>query len=186
MIRPVAVVAVEARHPQVHQHDVGPRRSAAATAASPSATAPTTSMSPRVRQQRDDPGADDRMVVGHEHADHGTTASEAGTGIRTVRRAPPAVLSARRSEPPTSASRSRIPATPNPLSDAFCSPTPSSVTASSTRPSRSVTRSAHPLRAGVLAHVREGLLRAAQQHDLERPGHVGLHGGLDDDARSRG
>ena len=134
-----------------------------------------------VRQQRDDPGADDRMVVGHEHADHGTTASDRD------RDADGEACAARRAvrEAERAADEREPVAHPGHAESALgCVLQPDPVVGDGELDLPVALRDPerHPMRAGVLAHVREGLLRAAQQHDLERPGHVGLHGGLDDDA----
>ena len=77
---------VEPRHPDVHQHHVGPGLGASATASRPSTASPTTSMSSSESSSARKPGADQRLVVGQQHPDRSRRA--AGTGRR--RQHPPA------------------------------------------------------------------------------------------------
>ena len=56
-------------HPDVHQHDVRGARAGHATASTPSAASPTTSMS-RLARAAPEAGADQLLVVGDQHPDH--------------------------------------------------------------------------------------------------------------------
>ena len=121
------LVAVDAGHAQVHQHEVGRELAASATASSPSAASPTTSMSPADCEQRDDAAAHDRVVVGDQHADHAD--APRGAGSRSSEVVAAGRARRRRASPPTRASRSRMPLRPKPsCRGAGSKPVPSSVT----------------------------------------------------------
>ena len=77
MIRAVASSPSSARHPDVHQHHVGPRlERAASTASAPSAASPTTVDGGLGVEQRAEAGAHQRLVVDEQDADHGTAHAE--------------------------------------------------------------------------------------------------------------
>ncbi len=118
------LVAVEHGHTQVHQHEVRlqPDRERYRLRAV-CRFADHLDIRGRL-EQRDDSAADDRMIVGDEHADHAVT--RVGSETTSLVPAPGALTIS--SSPPTRASRSRMPGSPKPDAGTDVSkPAPSSI-----------------------------------------------------------
>lgn len=98
---PIAV-----RHPQVHQHDVWPKRIASAGASSPSAPVPTHLDAREKPKEGAESLADHALVIGRQDADDPVHA-----GTHSSTRNPPSVEPAV-SVPPSSSARSLMPVSP--------------------------------------------------------------------------
>ena len=134
----VAVEAVDARHPDVHEHDVGVQVARQLDRlAAPSAASPTHLDVGLGVEQRAQPGPQQRLVVGEHDPDHGRPA--VGKLAHDPEPARAATASSRTS-PPSAAARSRMPAD----AVALAAPRPASPTP---RPSSS-TRHDEPSPAG--------------------------------------
>ena len=106
--------AVESRHPDVHQHDVRPARSARGTASEPSAASPTTSRSARASRRARKPARTRALVVGEQQPGSSLGLQRgAGPGPGSLPRDGEAASRA----PPSAVARPRMPSIPVPTAD---------------------------------------------------------------------
>ena len=111
--RAVAAQAVHARHPHVHQHDVGPVRPRELDRLLAVGGLGDDRDVVLAVEQRAEAGAHHRLVVGEQDRDHaGRPRVRAGSVAST--RQPPLGAGPASSVPPSAAARSRIPRTPLP------------------------------------------------------------------------
>ena len=157
---------VEPRHPDVHQHDVGlelahdPERLLTVLGL-------TDDLDVLLRlEDHPEPGADQRLVVDDQHADHDGAPS--GRLART--RKPPVGCGAASSEPPKTLTRSRIPTRPSPLPVPSALPSPSSTTSTTSRSSSRTDVNAGARDTRVLARVGQRLLDDAVHRELDAGG----------------